>query len=104
MGNDEIRSTLHRMLDDWQAATPEQRSAALAAVADPDYALAVGLVGFRSSRLRVRVVRREGGVVWCSTADLLDVGTPLVLDAAQVIPIHEAEAAMRHRDGRVSLT
>lgn len=49
-------------------------------------ALASGLRGFPSSILRVRVERIEGSNVWVRTADLLDAGTPLVLDASQVEP------------------
>ena len=65
------------------------------------YALASGLVGFRSSTLRVRVTREEGPYVWVVTADLMDAGTPLTLDAAQVV--REAPVVVeRHRDGLVT--
>lgn len=45
---------------------------------------ATGLVGFRSTTLRVRVTERRDGYVWCITADLLDAGCRLVLADAQV--------------------
>ena len=48
------------------------------------FALASGLIGFRSSTLRVRVTERRNGLVWCRTADLQDAGTPLVLRDDQV--------------------
>jgi len=53
------------------------------------YAIATGLIGFSSDSLRVRIERRDAlsGCVWVRTADLLDAGTPLVLDAAQVAPL-----------------
>lgn len=46
-----------------------------------DHVLAT-VVGFRSSELRCKVLRidERSGNVWVRTADLLDVGTPLVLD------------------------
>jgi hypothetical protein len=49
------------------------------------YAVASRLVGFKSSWLRVRILRTEGSYVWCITADLRDAGTKLVLDASQVV-------------------
>jgi len=48
------------------------------------YFFATGLVGFRSSTLRVRVTERRDGYVWCVTADLLDAGCRLVLRDEQV--------------------
>jgi hypothetical protein len=53
------------------------------------YGLAHGLIGFRSSTLRVRIERRESGYVWVRTADLLDAGTPLVLNSSQVEDLEE---------------
>lgn len=51
-----------------------------------EYAIATGLKGFRSTELRVVVTRRDPGLklAWVCTADLLDAGTRLVLDEAQV--------------------
>jgi hypothetical protein len=57
------------------------------------YALATGLVGFSSSRLRVRVLERRDGCAWVVTADLLDAGTALVLDDAQVEPLPDTVPA-----------
>jgi hypothetical protein len=51
------------------------------------YGLASGLVGFRSSDLRVKVTRIDGNYIFVVTADLLDAGTALVLDAGQVVGI-----------------
>lgn len=48
------------------------------------YFFATGLVGFRSTTLRVRVTERRDGYVWCVTADLLDAGCRLVLRDDQV--------------------
>jgi hypothetical protein len=67
------------------------------------YGIASGLVGFRSTSLRVRIERTEGEYVWVRTASLLDAGTPLVLRRAQVEPETDAEASVRHRDGLVLL-
>ena len=66
------------------------------------YAIATGLRGFRSSSLRVRIERTEGSIVWVRTADLLDAGTPLILDASQVTA-EEAETGLRHKTGLVTL-
>jgi hypothetical protein len=66
------------------------------------YAVASGLIGFRSSTLRVIVTRREGSYVWVRTADLLDAGTALVLDASQV-KNEEPETVLYHREGLVAL-
>lgn len=57
------------------------------------YALASGMVGFRSSTLRVRVTDRRDGCVWVITADLLDAGTRLVLNPSQVTPEPAMSAA-----------
>lgn len=66
------------------------------------YAIATGLIGFRSSTLRVRIVEHlRYGYVNVVTADLLDAGTPLTLDAMQVAPVAESEV-VRHRDGLVA--
>jgi hypothetical protein len=69
------------------------------------YFLATGLVGFRSSTLRVRETERRDGYSWVVTADLLDAGTKLVLDESQVVtPADEpVVAGFRHRDGLVTL-
>lgn len=68
------------------------------------YANAYGLVGFRSSSLRVRVVEQRDGYVWCVTASLLDAGTPLTLNASQIEMEWEWEDdAVIHVDGLVSL-
>jgi len=64
------------------------------------YAVASGLKGFRSSSLRIRVERDLGDVVIARTADLLDAGTPLALDKAQVEP-DGADTVMVHSDGLV---
>lgn len=53
------------------------------------YALATGLRGFRSDTLRVRVTEARDGLVWVVTADLLDAGTFLVLNASQVEALEE---------------
>ena len=67
------------------------------------HALATGLRGFQSSTLRVRVTRTEGDYVWVVTADLQDVGTPLVLDASQIQPIEsDFVPVTMHRDGLVA--
>ena len=58
------------------------------------YALASGLVGFPSSSLRVRVVRTDARYVWVVTADLLDAGTPLTLNAGQVAPLDGRRTAL----------
>lgn len=65
------------------------------------YAVANGLVGFRSSELRVKVTRVQGPYAWVVTADLLDAGTFLTLDASQVTPV-TPEAVGFHRDGLVA--
>lgn len=65
------------------------------------YAIATGLRGFRSESLRVLVLREEAGLAWVVTADLLDAGTALVLDATQVEP--EVQVTdLRHSTGLVS--
>jgi hypothetical protein len=64
------------------------------------HAIAHNLRGFRSSTLRVFVTRVEGAYVWVRTADLIDAGTPLVLDAAQVEP-EQPVTVERHADGLV---
>ena len=66
------------------------------------YALATALKGFRATALRVVVTRREAGLVWVRTADLLDAGTSLVLKASQVSDLPEASATLTHRGGLVS--
>jgi len=65
------------------------------------YAVASGLIGFRSSTLRVKVTRQEGPYTWIVTADLLDAGTPLVLDTAQVTP-EVPETVLMHKAGMVA--
>jgi hypothetical protein len=71
------------------------------------HALAHGLRGFASTTLRVMVTRIDeaSGNVWVRTADLLDAGTPLVLDIKQVESEEEAawaaDEALRHADGLV---
>lgn len=65
-----------------------------------EYAIASGLVGFRSSSLRVRVTRREYGLVWCLTADIQDAGTQLILNEHQVVAIRDNES-LSHKDGFV---
>jgi len=70
------------------------------------YALASGLVGFRSSSLRVRVLEHRDGCVWVRTADLADAGTALVLDESKVDFDYftgDAEAPLVHRRGLVAL-
>lgn len=65
------------------------------------YGFASGLIGFRSSTLRVRLLDHRDGCVWVVTADLLDAGTRLVLDEGQF----KAEApveVLRHKEGLVS--
>lgn len=65
------------------------------------YGLASRLRGFRSTSLMVRIVGTPApGLVQVVTADLLDVGTPLTLDAAQVAP-EAAETVVSHRSGLV---
>lgn len=54
--------------------------------AKPVYALAENLVGFPSSTLRVIVEHIEEGNAWVRTADLLDSGTPLIIDVNQLRP------------------
>lgn len=65
------------------------------------YAVASGLKGFRSSTLRVKITRQEGQYTWVVTADLLDAGTPLVLDTVQVTP-EVSETVLTHRSGLVA--
>ena len=65
------------------------------------YAVASGLKGFRSSTLRVKITRQDGPYTWVVTADLLDAGTPLVLDTAQITP-EVSETALIHRAGLVA--
>ena len=48
------------------------------------YALATNLRGFASTQLRVKVTELSDRYAWVVTADLLDAGTPLTLDRAQV--------------------
>lgn len=64
------------------------------------YALAHRLVGFRSTTLRVRVLERRAGYAWVITADLLDAGTRLVLDEAQVEEGEEAHPITSAYDPR----
>ena len=66
----------------------------------PFYATASKLVGFRSDTLRVKVLRSEGNYRWVVTADLLDAGTQLVLDASQV-KSEKSEITLRHKNGLV---
>ena len=74
------------------------------------YALAHNLIGFLSTTLRVKVTRIDeaSGNVWVRTADLLDAGTPLVLDIKQVESEEEAswaaemDAHWRHTEGLVT--
>lgn len=61
-----------------------------------EYGIANNLRGFRASTLRVRIERRERNYVWVRTADLLDAGTPLVLDASQVEPEAASTATVPH--------
>lgn len=70
---------------------------------DATFALATSLIGFRTSTLRVRVIDRRDGCVWVITADLIDVGTRLVLDPSQVeeLPDYVTEVTYRHKDGLV---
>lgn len=67
-----------------------------------EYVLAT-VVGFRSSALRCKVERvdERSGNIWVRTADLLDSGTPLVLDLDKVQPEPQASTGLRHRDGLV---
>jgi hypothetical protein len=65
------------------------------------YGIASGLRGFASSTLRVRITRTQGSYVWVVTADLLDAGTPLTLDASQVTA-EEPETVPMHRNGLVA--
>lgn len=65
------------------------------------YAVASGLKGFMVSDLRVRITRQEGPYTWVVTADLLDAGTPLVLDTAQVTP-EQPETVLVHKSGLVA--
>lgn len=73
------------------------------------HALAHNLIGFPCSTLRVMITRIDeaSGNVWVRTADLLDAGTPLVLDIKQVESEEEAawaaDEALRHVDGLVWL-
>lgn len=64
------------------------------------YAIARNLRGFKASSLRVKITRSEGAYVWVVTADLLDAGTPLVLDASQ-IEILVSETVTSHKNGLV---
>jgi hypothetical protein len=69
----------------------------------PATALAHNLRGFRATTLRVIVEEARDGHVWVRTADLLDAGTALVLNAAQVTPIDEPAPAVRHTNGLITL-
>jgi hypothetical protein len=67
-------------------------------------ALASGLLGFRSSTLRVRVLELRNGCAWIVTADLLDVGTRLVIDERQLSALEEVGGAgLVHRSGLLEL-
>ena len=66
----------------------------------PSYGIASGLIGFRSSALRVRLLEQRDGCVWVVTADLLDAGTRLVLDEAQ-FTAESASVGLRHKEGLV---
>ena len=68
---------------------------------DFEYALASDLKGFADTTLRVRVIRREGDLVWVRTADLRDAGTPLVLNASQIEAEPEPEPFLMHFAARV---
>lgn len=48
------------------------------------YRFATNLVGFPSTTLRVKVLEFRDGYAWVVTADLLNAGCPLTLNAAQV--------------------
>lgn len=64
------------------------------------YAIANNLKGFPTSSLLVNVIERRDGCAWVVTADLLDAGTPLVLDENQL----EAEKVFKvwmHKKGVV---
>jgi hypothetical protein len=65
------------------------------------YATAHNLVGFASTTLRVKITRTSGDYVWVTTADLLDTGTALVLDTAQ-IEGEQPEAVIIHKNGLVA--
>ena len=67
----------------------------------PFFAVARNLRGFRSTTLRVKVTRSEGNYRWVVTADLLDAGTALVLDASQV-EAEEPEMVQIHKNGLVA--
>jgi len=67
------------------------------------YGFASGLVGFRCSTLRVRLLDRRDGLVWVRTADLLDAGTALVLNEDQFKAEEPVSAGLRHKDGLVVL-
>jgi hypothetical protein len=69
------------------------------------YAIAYGVIGFPKSSIRVKVTEDRDGYVWVRTADLMDAGTPLVLDRSQIEyeldwPV---EDVYMHRDGLVAL-
>lgn len=71
-------------------------------MANKTYALANNLIGFKSSTLRVIVTREELGNVWVTTADLLDAGTQLVIDASQIEAIpSEMVDVMSHKNGMI---
>lgn len=61
-----------------------------------EYGIAHNLRGFRASSLRVAIERRERNYVWVRTADLLDAGTRLVLDASQVEPETASTVTVPH--------
>lgn len=58
--------------------------------------------GFSTSTLRCLVTRVSGSQVFVLTADIADVGTPIVVDADKVRPMSD-EAAMVHKHGLVNL-
>lgn len=64
------------------------------------YAIAT-VKGFESSELRVKITRREAGLVWCVTADLRDAGCALTLSESQIKP-EEPERVEFHKTGLVS--
>ena len=71
------------------------------------HAFAHNLIGFPCTTLRVMVTRVDevNGFVWVRTADLLDAGTPLVLNIRQVESEEEAAWAAettRHCNGLVT--
>jgi len=66
-----------------------------------EYGLVRNLRGFENSTVRVKVIRRIGDSLIVRTADLLDSGTALIVDADQ-FTIEEPAMVLRYREGLIA--